>query len=222
MNPLPDHFFTINLPATGEFKDRGSKFLAFAYPVKTENQCLELIESLRKLHFKSNHHCFAWRLGTDGQRFRASDDGEPSGTAGRPILAQIDRQNLTDILVVVARYFGGTLLGASGLINAYRESAAAALENVEVVERIIAEVFLLDFGYEIMPEVMNVLKKLDIRLVAEKYGERAVFEIGIRKSLAAEFLLKFKANVLKISTEEAEIREWPEGFLIEKMGEMEV
>ena len=136
---MSDIFQTIEAPVAGLFKDRGSKFLAFAYPVASEAAALAHLERLRKEHFKANHHCFAWRLGLGQDRFRTNDDGEPSGTAGRPILGQIDALALTDVVVVVVRYFGGTLLGTSGLINAYRESTAEALRQAKILQKIVKD-----------------------------------------------------------------------------------
>ncbi len=159
MSSIPDSFFTLSAPGAGEFKDRGSRFLAYAYPVTSEEEALHRLEALRKEHFKARHHCFAWRLGLDGQRFRANDDGEPSGTAGRPILGQIDAAGLTDVVLVVVRYFGGTLLGASGLIHAYRESAAEALRQAPRVEKIMQERFVLSVAYALLPDLQNALKK---------------------------------------------------------------
>ncbi|MDV7398872.1 YigZ family protein, partial [Arthrospira platensis SPKY1] len=132
---------TLASSSTGEFKDRGSKFIAYAYPVADEEEAMEKVAELRKEHFKARHHCFAWRFGVDGLRFRANDDGEPSGTAGRPILGQIDSFELTNVVVIVVRYFGGTLLGASGLIQAYRESAAEALRQATIEERILQAIY---------------------------------------------------------------------------------
>lgn len=218
MSAKADHFQTIAAEATGEFKDRGSKFLAFAYPVQSEEECLQLIENQRKIHFKANHHCFAWRLGTDGQRHRASDDGEPSGTAGRPILAQIDARSLTDVLVVVVRYFGGTLLGTAGLINAYRQAAAAALGEAKILEKIVCDIFQLDFDYSQMPDLMQAVKKLNLKILTENYGERGQLQIALRQSHAEDLLLKLKASFLKISLDEAAVRDFPDGFLIEKIG----
>ncbi|MDV7392848.1 YigZ family protein, partial [Arthrospira platensis SPKY1] len=125
MAALPDTYRTLSGPSTGEFRDRGSKFLAYAFPVYTDEEIGLHLEEVRKLHPKARHHCYAYRLGLDGNHFRANDDGEPSGTAGRPILGQIDSFGLCNVLLVVTRYFGGTLLGTSGLINAYKLSAAA-------------------------------------------------------------------------------------------------
>lgn len=213
---MTDSFFTIEALSTGEFRDRGSKFLAFAWPVRSEDEALEHLERLRKEHFKANHHCFAWRFGTDGTRFRANDDGEPGGTAGRPILGQIDAAGLTDVAVVVVRYFGGTLLGASGLINAYREAAADALHRAVVVEKIIQDRFTLDFDYALMPDIMHALKKFEIEIFGQEFGERGRMETGIRKSETPDKLLRFRAYLWKVSTEEAEVLDWPPGMKVKR------
>ncbi len=172
------------------------------------------LEGLRKTHFKANHHCFAWRLGLDGTRFRANDDGEPSGTAGRPMLGQIDAFGLTDVVLVVVRYFGGTLLGASGLIQAYRESAAAALRQAVVVEKIVKTNLSLDFDYALMPDVMNALKKLDLEVYKQTYDDRGRLDIGIRQSETTEKLLLLKAAVWKVSAEAAVALDWPAGMRV--------
>jgi len=211
---MTDVFRTITVPVTGEFKDRGSKFLAFAYPVTTEEAALAYLEQLKKNHFKANHHCFAWRLGPDGSRFRANDDGEPSGTAGRPILNQIDALQLTDVAVVVVRYFGGTLLGASGLIQAYRESTAEALRQATIVEKIVSDQFQVDFDYSLMPDIMNALKKLHLEIIREEYLDAGRIIFGIRQSEVTASLLQMKANIWKVSTEEAAGIEWPGGMKV--------
>ncbi len=210
---MTDSYHTISAPATGEFKDRGSKFFGYAYPVRSEEQALVWLEMLRKEHFKARHHCFAWRLGMDGSRFRANDDGEPGGTAGRPILGQIDAFELTDVFIVVVRYFGGTLLGTSGLIHAYREAAAAALRNAEIIEKIIKDHFTLDFDYALMPDVMNGVKKLDLEVVRQTFEERGVLEIAIRQTETTDRLLQLKASIWKVSTAEAATLEWPAGLI---------
>ncbi len=215
MSDIPDSFHTIAAPANGEFKDRGSKFLAHAYPAGTEEEAMGFVEALRKEHFKARHHCFAWRLGLDGLRFRANDDGEPSGTAGRPILGQIDAAGLTDVVVVVVRYFGGTLLGASGLIQAYRESAAEALRQARVVEKIVQDNFQIAVDYGLMPELMNAIKKLDLDISRQDFNDTgAEMEIGIRKSEVADKLLHLKALLWKVSAEEAQTLEWPSGIKV--------
>lgn len=218
MSAMPDFFRTIAAPASGEFKDRGSKFFAYAYPVRTEEEALRYLEALRKEHFKARHHCFAWRLTPDGSLFRANDDGEPSGTAGRPILGQIDAAGITDVVVVVVRYFGGTLLGTSGLINAYRESAAEALRQAQILDKIVKNYFRLDFDYALMPDVMNAVKKIGLEITREDYGDRGLLEIGIRQSEALATLLQIKALMWKVSTDEADTLGWPAGIKVEPVG----
>lgn len=214
---MNDAYRSLAAPSTGEFKDRGSKFLAYAWPVRTEEEALEHLEALRKEHFKARHHCFAWRLGPDGSRFRANDDGEPSGTAGRPILGQIDSFNLTNVVIVVVRYFGGTLLGASGLIQAYREAAAEALRNGDIREYLVKDQLLLDFDYALMPDVMNAVKKLDLEVTQQSFEDRGQLEIGIRKSETQSTLLRFKAQLWKVSEEEAAEVDWPSGLKVKML-----
>jgi uncharacterized YigZ family protein len=211
---MTDAYLTLAAPATGEYKDRGSKFVAYAWPVTTEQAALEYIEAIRKEHFKARHHCFAWRFGVEGSRFRANDDGEPNGTAGRPILGQIDALGLTDVCVVVVRYFGGVLLGTSGLIQAYRETTAAALQQATIIEKIIQQYYRLDFDYALMPDIMNALKKLDIEMISQTYDERGLIVIAIRLTETAEKLLKMKSLLWKVSAEEALTLDWPAGIVV--------
>lgn len=211
---MNDAFRTIAAPSIGEFKDRGSKFFAYAYPARTEEEALVHLEQLRKEHFKARHHCFAWRFDPDGSRHRANDDGEPSGTAGRPILGQIDSFGLTDVVVVVVRYFGGTLLGTSGLINAYRESAAEALRQAVIVEKIVQDFFDVRFDYALMPDIMNAVKKMGINIVREVYDDAGLLEIGIRQSEVPAVLLLLKSLIWKVSTEEAATLGWPAGMQV--------
>lgn len=150
---------TIEAASTAAFKDRGSKFLAYAYPVRDEKELKEKLKELKALHPKAVHHCYAYRLGLDRNQYRANDDGEPSGSAGKPILGQIDSAGVTNVLVVVVRYFGGTLLGVPGLINAYKTAAADALNNVAKVERWIEQELEIAFDYPSMSEVLYLLKK---------------------------------------------------------------
>lgn len=208
---MTDSYLTIAAPSSGEFKDRGSKFIGYAYPVETEAKALEYLEALRKEHFKARHHCFAWRFGLDGSRFRVNDDGEPGGTAGRPIMGQIDSFGLTDVCVVVVRYFGGTLLGTSGLIQAYREAAAEALRAATIIEKIICDTVVFDFDYALMPDLMNALKKWDADIAHQEFGDRGLMHVRIRQSESAEKLLKIKASLWKVTTEEAATLGWPAG-----------
>jgi len=217
MSSTPDSFFTLSAPGIGEFKDRGSRFIAYAYPVRSEEEALRHLEALRKEHFKARHHCFAWRLGLDGQRFRANDDGEPSGTAGRPILGQIDAAGLTDVVVVVVRYFGGTLLGASGLIHAYRESAAEALRSAPRVEKILQEHLVFLVGYALLPDVQNALKKLRTEIFREEYEDaEARLHVGIRKNETPDTLVKIKAMLWKTTPDEARTLDWPQGVFVQE------
>jgi uncharacterized YigZ family protein len=175
-----DTYRTIAAPAEGLFKDRGSRFLAFAFPVTTEDEIKIHLERLRKEHFGANHHCYAWRLGADKQRFRANDDGEPSGTAGRPILGQLQSFDLTNVAVIVVRYFGGTLLGAGGLVQAYKQSAAEALKAATIIENHITEVYTLHFSYDAMNAVMKLLKEFEAEQRSQVFEIECSLEFSVR------------------------------------------
>ncbi len=198
-----DSYLTLAEPVTGEFRDRGSKFLAYAWPIRTEAEAQQHLESLRKIHPKARHQCYAYRLGLDNNNFRANDDGEPSGTAGKPILGQIDSFGLANVFVVVVRYFGGTLLGTSGLINAYRTSAQDALQKATIVEQLVEDVYRLTFGYALMPDVMNAVKKLDVKVLKQDFGEEAMLEIAVRQGSKEHVFTMMKAYAAKVSMEEA-------------------
>jgi len=160
---MNDLFLTIEINTKGQFKDRGSRFIALAFHVVSENEIKEKINLLRKEYHDARHHCYAWRLGADKERYRFNDDGEPSGSAGRPIFGQIQSRNLTDILVVVIRYFGGTLLGVGGLINAYRSSTTAALDQAKIIEKRVEKQIKLQFSYETMNAVMGIVKEFGLK-----------------------------------------------------------
>jgi uncharacterized YigZ family protein len=206
------NYKTIVSESIGEFRDRGSKFLAYAYPIDTEAETHDWIELQRKAHPKARHWCYAWRLGLDKNSYRANDDGEPSGTAGRPILGQIDSAGLTNVLVIVVRYFGGTLLGTSGLIHAYRESAKEALQTAVVVEKTVLTFIHISFDYGLMSDVMNALKKLSVEIFEKDFNENARITIGIPQDKVAETWLSFKALVLKIDENEAATIEYIGGL----------
>ena len=209
-----DTFKTIAESTIGEFKDRGSKFIAYTTPLSIETDFPIFLEKIKKEHPKARHHCYAWRMGMDKNHYRANDDGEPSGTAGRPILGQIDSLGLTNVGIVVVRYFGGTLLGTSGLIVAYRESAAEALRQATIEDRIVEDIFQIQFGYDKMPEVMNALKRLSINILRQEFNEDGCITFSIRQSEVEQKLLEMKAAILKISLEEALIRDFTEGVEI--------
>lgn len=177
-----DTYFTIESPAEAIFKDKGSKFIGLAYPVQNEQQVKEILQGLKKEHHTANHHCYAYRLGADKLTFRANDDGEPSNTAGKPILGQIQSNDLTDILIVVVRYFGGTLLGVSGLINAYKTSAAEVLRASKIVEKQILFSYTVHFAFEQMNDVMKILKQSDSRITAQEFDSRCTISFNIRKA----------------------------------------
>ncbi|MFO7669425.1 MAG: YigZ family protein [Bacteroidales bacterium] len=159
---MNDLFKTISSDSEGQFRDRGSRFIARAFPVVTEEEIKGRIAILRKEYHDARHQCFAWRLGPEMERYRINDDGEPSGSAGRPIFGQIQSRELTDILVVVIRYFGGKLLGVGGLINAYKTSASNALENAIIIEKRVEKLLKLQFSYDAMNPVMNIIKEFGL------------------------------------------------------------
>lgn len=199
---MNDTYQTIKGAASGEFRDRGSKFLAYAYPLAAAGGWQELLEALKREHPKARHHCYAYRWGTDGNNFRANDDGEPSGTAGRPILGQIDSFGLTNVVVIVVRYFGGTKLGTSGLINAYRTSAAAALANAEIMVKTINDIYLLTFGYDQMGAVMSAIEKTGVEMLSKDFGERASIHVSIRQGDVPSVLTALKAWIAGVSLSE--------------------
>ncbi|NIG57376.1 YigZ family protein [Chitinophaga sp. Cy-1792] len=183
-------YFTIDKTAVAEFKDRGSKFLAYAYPVKSADDVKACLLEIKKEHPKATHHCYAYRLGTDGLQFRANDDGEPSGTAGKPILGQIDSKQLTDVLVVVVRYYGGTLLGVPGLINAYKVSTAMVLQLIPVIQKNVEKRYHLSFDYTIMNEIMTVVKQHNVTVLAQEMQLFCTMDIGVPKNTEELCLLK--------------------------------
>lgn len=187
MNAFSDTYRSIAAPAKGIYKELGSKFLAFAHPVETEDQAKEILAAVRKEYFDARHHCFAWRLGLTGEPYRLSDDGEPSSTAGRPIHGQLLSQELSDILVVVVRYFGGVKLGVPGLIRAYRTATQDALANARIVEKVAGEHFTLKFGYLQMNDVMKVLKDMGITPLRQSFDLDCSLEVRVRLSQIEDF-----------------------------------
>lgn len=212
---MKDTYATLASPSTGEFRDRGSKFIAYAFPADTEEEWQQKLELVKKEHPKGRHHCYAYRLGMDQYNFRANDDGEPSGTAGRPILGQIDSFGLTNVIVIVVRYFGGTLLGTSGLINAYKVSAQEALRNATIVERTVEDVYRLSFAYLLMSDVMNAVKRLDLPILKQEFYLDGMLEIAIRQRDVDQTLVQLKAHIAKVSPEEAETIESIDDLKIE-------
>jgi uncharacterized YigZ family protein len=181
-----DFYYTIEKEATAEFKDRGSKFIGYACPVKNVEECKEKLNAIKKEHPKATHHCFAYRIGLDGNIHRVSDDGEPSGTAGRPILGQIDSKMTVNVLVVVVRYFGGTLLGVPGLINAYRSAAALALQMTPLVQRQVERECVVQFDYTQINEIMTLVKQYNCRIIQQEMQLFCNMTIGIPINRLAE------------------------------------
>lgn len=174
-----DRYHSISAPSTGSYRDNGSKFLAFAYPVESEEEIREKLAALRKEYFDARHHCYAWRLGLKGEPWRANDDGEPSSTAGRPILGQILSAELSDILVVVVRYFGGIKLGVPGLIKAYKTATAEALAAATVVEKTACITFRITFGYLQMNDLMKVIKDLDLKILSQHFENECELTVNV-------------------------------------------
>ena len=185
-----DSFQTIDRQGTAEFRDRGSRFIAFAFPVKSPEEFKPQLAALKKEHPKAVHHCFAYRCGIDGNTFRSSDDGEPSGSAGKPILGQIDSKGLTDVAVVVVRYFGGTLLGIPGLINAYKTVTSLALQMVPVVVKPIEVPYMINFGHAETNEVMRLIKNMGGTVIEQELGLFPYIKAGIPKARVGEFEMK--------------------------------
>lgn len=184
---MTDQYRTItHQMGEGFYSEKRSKFLAFAHHVTNENEVKELLQAYKKKYYDARHCCYAYMLGADRSVFRANDDGEPSSTAGKPILGQINAHELTDILIVVVRYFGGTKLGTSGLIVAYRTAAAAAIENAQIETKYVEDIINYSFTYPLLNEVMRVVKELEPRIVSQTFDNTCHISLAIRKSQAAE------------------------------------
>ena len=195
-----DSYKTIEGPSEAVSRERGSRFLSYAYPVTDEEQIKERLDALRKQYYDATHHCYAWRLGPDGERSRANDDGEPSGTGGKPILGQMLSYGLTDLLVVVVRYFGGTKLGVPGLIAAYREGAQAAIEAAAIVEKTVDVRMEVRFSYLSMNGVMKAIKELEPRIEAQEFDNLCRMTLSIRKA-KSEHLVKMLTNTEGVEVE---------------------
>ena len=180
------HYYTIEKPSIAEFKERGSKFIAYAFPIADVAEFKLRLAEVKKEHPKATHHCFAYRFGLDGNTYRVSDDGEPSGSAGKPILGQIDSKQVTNVLVIVVRYFGGTQLGIPGLITAYKTTAAFALQTTAIVQKPVLHHFKLQFDYTQMNEVMMVVKQFDCVVEQQEMQLFCVMNIGVPQNWLAE------------------------------------
>lgn len=195
-----DEYKTITQPAQGSFRDKGSRFLAFAFPATTESEVKQHLEVLRKQYYDATHHCYAYVLGFDKSAYRVNDDGEPSGTAGRPIHGQILSADLTNTLIVVVRYYGGTNLGVPGLIHAYKTAASEALSHSTIITKIVKEVYQIEYPYEMMNDVMKIIKDEILEVINSEFGMKCVIRLAIRHSEVERIIGKFsKINQLIIN-----------------------
>ena len=185
-----DSYKVVTMPGEGLYKEKGSKFFAEAFPVHSEAEVKAKVAEIKKKYFDAKHHCYAFIIGPDKSCYRSSDDGEPSGTAGKPILNQILSKDLTNVCVVVTRYFGGQLLGVPGLINAYKTSAREALDNCGVIEKTVDEVYSVSFGYPLLNEVMRILKEENLEQRNTKFELDCYLEIAVRKSISNKIVDK--------------------------------
>lgn len=193
-----DEFLTItDTPAEGFYSEKRSKFLAFAFHVTSEEEVKQYVAEFRKKYYDARHVCWAYMLGAERTDFRANDDGEPSSTAGKPILGQINKNELTDILIIVVRYYGGVNLGTSGLIVAYRTAAAEAIANAEIVSQFVEEEVVFDFPYIMMNDVMKIIKDLSPRIISQTYDNACEMKLSIRKSEAPMLKAKFDKLAFK-------------------------
>jgi uncharacterized YigZ family protein len=185
-----DTYQTISVPAEGFFKDKGSKFYAFIYPIRSDQEAKEHLLFLRELHPRAVHHCYAYRLGSDRMSYRMSDDGEPSGTAGRPILNTLYSRDITNVLVVVVRYFGGTLLGVPGLINAYKQATESALEEATVVVNHTYNLYEMKFAYVQMNDAMRIVKEMELPVRSQNFEMECKMVVEVRSTLVERFVAR--------------------------------
>lgn len=187
---MADAYLTISSITEGVYKEKGSKFLGFAHPITTENEVKEILEKIKKRYYDASHHCYAYRIGVEQEKTRAYDDGEPAHTAGTPILGQIRSKNLTNVLIIVVRYFGGTKLGVGGLITAYKNAAAEALANAQIIEKRILLKLLIQFDYSHTNDVMGLLKQYKIKILSQKFDTSSELVIEGTKNTLSEIKQK--------------------------------
>jgi uncharacterized YigZ family protein len=187
-----DLYKTISKTSEGIYKEKGSKFIAYAYPVNSEEEIKETIAKLKKEYYDARHHCYAYMLGSDKKNFRANDDGEPSSTAGKPILGQILSCDLTNILIVVIRYFGGTKLGVSGLIHAYKTAALDTIENAEIIEKTVNDIYDIHFDYLVMNDIMRIIKEEQPEQISQDFNLTCKIRLSIRQSEVEKIIKRFK------------------------------
>lgn len=187
-----DTYKTISAPSEAIFRDRGSKFIGYAYPIRNEEETKKLLNKIKAEHPKARHHCWALRLTADRSVFRLNDDGEPSGTAGRPILNTLLSADVTNVFIVVVRYFGGTLLGVPGLINAYKSAAAEALQNAEIIEKTVNDVYRIQFVYLQMNDVMRIVKDENLQVLSQQFDNNCLIEFEVRQAQTNQVIGKLE------------------------------
>ncbi len=212
---IKDKYSTIQNLSKGEFKDKGSKFIAYAFEINSENDFKIHLDKIKKEHFKARHHCYAYAIGPEHEIYRYNDDGEPAGTAGLPIYNQIKSKNLSNTAIVVVRYFGGTKLGVSGLINAYKKATIDALNKSEIIIKYIEDTLSIKYDFKFTGEIMKVINSSDAYISENKYEEMPELIIKIRKSKTIEFTKSIFSSILKRDTNDITTKEKIEGLSIE-------
>lgn len=214
---MKDSYQTILEPTEGLYKEKGSKFIAYAKSVNSREAFHQFLDDIKKEHSKARHHCYAYRLGVDGKDFRSNDDGEPSGTAGRPILGQIDRLDLTQIGIIVVRYFGGTKLGTGGLKTAYKEASREALAAAKIQSKPILKEYKVAFDYKWMSDILAAAKKTNMEILKKEFNENPFIHVGIKRTETEASWTRFNALILKKSLEEVDSKTEIEGIKIEEI-----
>lgn len=214
MAETQDTYYTIDVESTGEYKEKGSKFVCYLFPVRDEDDFAKRMEALKKEHLKARHHCFGYRIGYEGERYRSSDDGEPSGTAGKPIFGQLIKTDLTFVGAIVVRYFGGTKLGTSGLIQAYRDSTAVAIANATILTKTRTATLLITFNYENMGKAMKVVKDCHLEISETDFGNTPRLFIEVPYSEIDETIIRLKAKYLNRVVEDVSLEDSIEHFTI--------
>jgi uncharacterized YigZ family protein len=199
MIETPDRYYTVAGKGESVIREKASKFIGLAFPVNSETEAKEVLLGIRKKFYDANHHCFAYCIGPTRELYRLSDDGEPSGSAGRPIHGQLLSKDVSDVLVIVVRYFGGTKLGIPGLISAYRQAASEALDQAGKTEKIIKQRFRVNFPYEKMNEVMRIQKEEELEIISQEFDNDCSLTLAVRKSKADKVLNKYM-KIHNIST----------------------
>lgn len=198
-------FRTIASASEALFKEQGSRFMAFAFPVSSESDIKMHLTALRKKYFDATHHCYAWMLGADKLKFRVNDDGEPNHSAGDPILGQIKAHNLTHVLIVVVRYFGGTKLGVGGLVQAYKEASAAAIAHAKIIECEVTSTFTIQYAYASTPDVMSLVKEFDLKIQRQSFTDTGFMEVNLPLRKRDDFIKRLE--LLKALSHEIDFEE---------------